>query len=278
MSRPTAARLRLCDREGKLRRSSRFRRWEGRSACSTIFCAWARTWTSGQHPVLAWAPDGRTILFSGLGNVGEKYRLYALSVDTGDARPISTPGENDQATHHQRASDVKWLGVRARYLAPRNRRGDGAGTGAGDHAGWESRWEVPGAALAPRSPIWLEDGKRLLFADAGQIFEWDRKLGTTVIYAADGALGGVSLGPRKAGGEQLVAALERWDPDIWAMPLDAHGRKATGPAHVLIGSTAPDSHPDYSPDGRCGGRVSPAHGAARRRSGWRMWTAAMYGS
>jgi Tol biopolymer transport system component len=100
-----------------------------------------------------------------------------------------------------------------------------------------------------RSPAWLDD-RQLLFADASRIFQWDPSKGSVIVYAADGGLGGLSLGPRRPDGSwQAVVAREKQDVDIQAIPLNERGSAATGPPRILQRSTAWDSHPDFSPDG-----------------------------
>jgi Tol biopolymer transport system component/DNA-binding winged helix-turn-helix (wHTH) protein len=211
-----------------------------------------------QHPVLSWSHDGRSIVYSGQSNAGGKYQLFLLSVETGAVRALSSPDRSSAGDSSPALSeDGKFLAY-VRYLAPRNGRVflqplDPGIVPRGNPA------EVPTSGLALRSPVWLEDGKQLLFADATHIFQWDRSRGTLPIYLADGALGGMSLGPKVTGtARQLVVAFEKVDFDIWSVPLNAKGTKATGPPQVLLLSTQDDSHPDYSPDGRsvafCSGR------------------------
>ena len=90
-----------------------------------------------------------------------------------------------------------------------------------------------------------------MFADASRIFQWKQNgIKLPQIYAADGALGGLSLGLKRAERSRMAIATERNDPDIWAIPLNERGTRSTGPPQVLIRSTENDSHPDYSPDGR----------------------------
>jgi dipeptidyl aminopeptidase/acylaminoacyl peptidase len=61
----------------------------------------------------------------------------------------------------------------------------------------------------------------------------------------------MSLGPEQTGkAKRLVVAVEKWDSDIWEIPLDPQGAHSTGPPKVLVRSTENESHPDYSPDGR----------------------------
>jgi Tol biopolymer transport system component len=203
-----------------------------------------------QHPVLAWSRDGKSIIYSGPSRAGEEYQLFLLSVQTGDVRAVSSPdsdlpGDSSPAL----SADGRSLAF-VRYLAPRNGRlliqPLGIGTVPSGNL-----IEVMTSGLGLRSPAWLEDGKQLLFADATQIFEWDRDQGAVQIYAAAGFLGGLSLGPKRPDNTwRVVVASEKEDPDIWEIPLNAGGRKSTGPPKLLIRSTEDDSHPEYSPDGR----------------------------
>jgi Tol biopolymer transport system component len=202
-----------------------------------------------QHPVLCWSPDGKSIIFSGQSAAGEKYRLLALSLETGAVQPLSSPdadllGDSSPAL----SPDGRSLAF-VRYLAPRNGQLLIQPLGpdlvpAGNLIG------VKSSGWALRSPVWL-DSKRLLFADPAGIFQWDPSKGSVTIYAADGNLGGLSLGHRRAGGAwQAVIAREKQDVDLWVTPLNEAGARSTGPPQILQRSTAWDSHPDFSPDGR----------------------------
>lgn len=223
-----------------------------------------------QHPVLSWSPDGKAIVYSGQSGPGEKFRLFLLSVESGAVQVLSTPDANGVGDSSPAfSSDGRFLAF-VRYLAPRNGQVmvqalDSGMVPLGDPMA------VNAAGLDPRSPMWLVDGKRLLFADSAQIFEWDQHKGTTPIYAANGALGGLALGPRMGNALQLVAAVEKLDHRIWEIPLDATGMKATGPPRSLPKSES-DSHPDYSPDGRLMTLISARSGAAE------VWVANADGS
>lgn len=214
-----------------------------------------------QHPVMSWSPDGRSIVYSGQSGPGQKYRLFLLSVETGAVQAISTPDSNDVGDSSPAFSgDGKFLAF-VRYLAPRNGKVmiqpfDSSMTPRGDP------FAVKESGVDPRSPMWLVDGKQMLFGDRAHIFEWDQKKGTTAIYATKGALGGLSLGPKIPGSaRQLAVAVNDEDVDIWQIPLNAAGMKATGPPQVLQRSTENDSHPDYSPDGRMIAFVSARSGS-----------------
>ena len=202
-----------------------------------------------QHPVLSWSQDGKWIIFSGQSRAGEKYQLFLLSVDTGAVRPISSPETSVAGDSSPAISDDGRFLAFARYLAPRNGRIFVQSLGAGMVPQGQPM-EVPNNRLGVHSPAWLEDGKQLLFPDYGQIFQWDRKKGTIPIYAANGRLGGMSLGPRRRDNtRQVVVADERENSDIWSIPLNAGGTRSTGPPQEFLRSTAGDAHPDFSPDG-----------------------------
>jgi Tol biopolymer transport system component/DNA-binding winged helix-turn-helix (wHTH) protein len=202
-----------------------------------------------QHPVLSWSSDGRQILYSGQARPGEAYRLQALSVENGSVRAISSPEKESVGDSSPAISpDGKFLAF-VRYLAPRNGKVlvqalDRALVLQGEAE------ELTQSGLAAHSPVWLGDSGQLLFADARQIFQWQRSKGIAPLYSAEGNLGGMAIGPAKRNSWQVVVASEKADADIWAFPLDAGGMKATEPAQVLLRSTENDSHPDFSPDGR----------------------------
>jgi eukaryotic-like serine/threonine-protein kinase len=203
-----------------------------------------------QHPVLNWSADSKAIIFSAQPAAGEKYQLFALSVDDGGVRAITSPdtdvgGDSSPAL----SQDGKSLAF-VRYLAPLN----GSIMIQPLSSGLIPRGkltEVPKSGLGVHSPAWLEDRRQLLFADRSRIFQWERNKGTLQIYATDEVLGGMSVGPKgRDGSRQVVIASEKRDADIWFIPLDAKGTRYTGGPQIFIRSTENDSHPDFSPDGR----------------------------
>ena len=215
-----------------------------------------------QHPVMAWAPDAKPIIYSGLGAVGSNYRLYALNVNTGEVHPVTTPGNTDVGDSSPAiSSDGRYLAF-VRYLAPRNGHLMIQPLQSGVVPSGEPQM-VQGSSQDPHSPIWLEDDKELLFADYGQFYEWSRNKGTVSIYQATGLLGGAAMGPKKIGGEQVVVAVQKHDPEIYAIPLDDRGIHPIGPAQIMRNSTEENTHPEYSPDGCLMKFISDTSGSAQ---------------
>ena len=203
-----------------------------------------------QHPLLVWSQDGKSIIYSGQSEAAEKSRLSLLSVETGSVRSITSPaGELVGDSSPALSADGRFLAF-VRYLAPYNghlliQRFDTGMVAEG------SPIDVTKSGLAIHSPIWLTDGDGLLFADNTQIFQWERNKSIAAIYAADGTLEGMSLGPKRIDqSRQLVVASRKTDPDIWMIPLAAGGIKASGPPQVIQRSTENETHPEFSPDGR----------------------------
>ena len=61
---------------------------------------------------------------------------------------------------------------------------------------------------------------------------------------------------------RLVASLQNRRREIWTMPLGSKGLTAAGNAHVIVQTSAGESHPRFSPDGRSMAFSSERSGAA----------------
>jgi eukaryotic-like serine/threonine-protein kinase len=202
-----------------------------------------------QHPVLNWSRDSKWLIFSGQSDSGGKIQLFALSVESRVLHEVSSPdgvvvGDSSPAL----SADGKSLAF-VRYLGPLNGHIliQPLGPGVIPHG---RQTEVPLSELRVHSPAWLADGRQLLFADESRILEWDRSKGTVPVYASDGVLGGMSVGPTKSDDSlQVVIASEKRDEDIWSIALDKSGTKSIGPPLTLLRSTQLDNQPQYSPDG-----------------------------
>ena len=148
-----------------------------------------------------------------------------------------------------------------RYLAPRNGRILIQPVDPGLVPGAKTT-RVQTNGLAVHSPAWLEDGHLLLFADANRIFQWDRKKGTVQVYAADGGLGGMSVGPKRftTNSRQSGRRKQGGMSTVWLRTLDREeaSRRAPPSTPALHSVGQPSG---FSPDGRQIAFVSTRSGA-----------------
>ena len=202
------------------------------------------------HPLLAWSPDGNQIVFTG-GSEGREGRtmLSVLSLATGLVRALDLGGIHEDIGDSSPAisPDGRWLAFR-RYTGPNN--------GGLMVQRLRPGIELEGAPIAvagsrpnPASPSWSPDSKRLIFADHRRLFEWE--LGGTAhpVYVTSAHLGGLTAS-WPAGRLRVVVASRGDDYDIWSLPLDPATHQAVGRAIRRVPSSASDTSPRLSPDGK----------------------------
>jgi Tol biopolymer transport system component len=118
---------------------------------------------------------------------------------------------------------------------------------------------VKDAGVNPTCPVWIPDEKKILFLDRSRIME--AKLGAPArsFYVSASTFGQLTLaGPSL----RLVASLQGRQDEIWAIPLGDKGRKALGNPQRMLQSSAADSQPRFSPDGRSLAFVSKRSGSS----------------
>jgi eukaryotic-like serine/threonine-protein kinase len=206
------------------------------------------TFLGGAHPLLAWSPDGKQIVFT------QAYketlgRLYVLSLETGLAHLLQL-GSFHGIFHDSSPSispDGRWLAF-TRFSGPANgtlmvQRLRPGIEPAGDPTA------LPDSGPDPSSPCWSPDSKRLVFADRRRIFAWEVGGSVRPIYTASGRLGGLTATWR-TGQLRSVAASHSDNSYIWALPIDPVTHTVSGPAAPRVRSSAGNDSPRLSPDGR----------------------------
>jgi Tol biopolymer transport system component/DNA-binding winged helix-turn-helix (wHTH) protein len=211
-------------------------------------------------PTLAWSPDSRHILFTSQSDDpldAGSYRLYALSIDSGRVEPLSTD-TNVFDSSPAVSGDSKWLAFSRFAIGARTSRLMIQPLGPGLQAvGKPTAVPIPlqeNTPAAPHSPHWSADAGRLVFVVNGTLFEWERGGTTRALYTPSSPPGsvryrGLSM-HRSAERTHAVLEVEASLSDIWALPLDPRTHMAAGLPERRIASTAVDTHPRLSPDGR----------------------------
>jgi Tol biopolymer transport system component len=106
---------------------------------------------------------------------------------------------------------------------------------------------VKDAGVNPRAPVWTPDGKKIFFLDRSRIMEAEIGGPARAFYVSTSAFSELTIaGP----GPRLVACLQNEHREIWTIPLGAKGLKAEGPAQRIVQSSAGETLPRFSPDGR----------------------------
>jgi eukaryotic-like serine/threonine-protein kinase len=206
------------------------------------------TFLGGAHPLLAWGPDGKQIVFTQAykETVG---RLYVLSLETGLAHLLQLGSFHDIfydsspsiSPDGRRLAFTRFSGLSNGILMEQRLR-----------PGIEPAGEptvIPGSGPYPSSPCWSPDGKRLVFADRHRIFAWEVGGSVRPIYTASEALGGLTATWR-TGHLRAITASRSDNSYIWALPIDPVTHTVSGPAVPRIRSSARNDSPRFSPDGR----------------------------
>ena len=197
---------------------------------------------------IAWTPDGKSLAVSS-GKFNRR-RLILLSLDTLDVKELTTAALGEEPVLGDVAPSVSpdglnlvfvrqtTSGIAALYLMPL--------------AGGEPRrlTQSPFPGLA-----WTADGRELVYA--GRVGDamglWRRSAeapagspAKRIEAAESGAFGPVISRPAAGSPARLAYARPVFDTNIWVRETTA----LSPPAHKLVPSTRPDTHPQFSPDGR----------------------------
>jgi len=199
---------------------------------------------------IAWTRDGKSLAVSS-GKFNRR-RLILLSVDSGDVKELTTAALGEEPVLGDEAPAVSPDGLNLVFV--RQTTSGIAALYLMALAGGEPRrltqFRSPFPGLA-----WTADGRELVYAgwvgDAMAL--WRRSVETPAGSPAkriegveSGAFRPVISHPATGSPARLAYARPVFDTNIWVRETSA----SSPPAHKLVASTRPDTHPQFSPDGR----------------------------
>jgi Tol biopolymer transport system component len=192
---------------------------------------------------LSWSPDGKYLAFSGQPGPRQANGIFLLSIETLEARQLTTPPEGFLGDSTPALSpDGKLLafvrGASSRdvelYVMP-------ASGGEPKRLTFDNR--------SVRSLAWTGDSQWMVFAS------WFRGLRLWKLAASGGTPQPLDIGQDFAStvavsrtGDRLAYSQEFRDTNIWH--LDLQDAKPKAAPNKLIASTRADFSPQYSPDGK----------------------------
>jgi Tol biopolymer transport system component/DNA-binding winged helix-turn-helix (wHTH) protein len=201
---------------------------------------------SGSGRMMSWSADGKWLCFTSELGPSSHHALFLLSLDSGSVRPLfarssSPEGESSPAF----SPDGRWLAF-ARYASPFNSKIFVQRVTTKLEPVGEPQL-VLNTSGNSTTPVWLSDSKRILFLDHGGERIMQAPIGgvAKLAYIASARLSGLAI---DASGSRLIASRRLDDDDIWSLPVN--GLRVTGEAKRLVYSTASESMPRFSPDGR----------------------------
>ena len=208
--------------------------------------------------MLAWSPDGKWLCFANEVGASGHHVLFLVSPESGDVKRFLHEEENGIGDSSPAFSpDGRWLAF-CRFEHPNNshlllQRLSPDLIPQGEPI------PVREAGINPRAPVWMPDGKKVLFLDRSRIMEAEIGGPARPFYVSGSAFSELTLAGLNL---RLVASLQNRRREIWTMPLGSKGLTAPGNAHVIVQSSAGESHPRFSPDGRSMAFSSERSGAA----------------
>jgi Tol biopolymer transport system component/DNA-binding winged helix-turn-helix (wHTH) protein len=201
---------------------------------------------SGSGRMMSWSADGKWLCFTSELGPSSRHALFLLFLGSGSvrpffARPANAGGDSSPAF----SPDGHWLAF-ARYSGPANSEIFVQRVTAKLEPAGEPQL-VLNTSGNSTTPVWLSDSKRILFLgrDGTRIMQAQIGGAAKLAYIAGASLSGLAI---NGSGSRLVASRRLDDDDIWSLPVN--GLRAAGEAKRFVYSTANESQPRFSPDGR----------------------------
>lgn len=198
--------------------------------------------------MLSWSPDSRWLVAAGATSAGKPLRLNLISLETGEARPLTNPpdlsdGDVDPAFSpdgrslvFSRIASMQLVEIRALRLSETLEPVGEPG-------------KLPAEGSFARNPAWTPDGREILYASGldlrSNIYRMpaDGSGRSTIIDTFGDGAEGPTLS--RSGG-RLAFSRQFRNSTIWRLDT----KTPAAPPQQLIASTAREAFPQYSPDGK----------------------------
>jgi eukaryotic-like serine/threonine-protein kinase len=199
-------------------------------------------------PGLCWTPDSKSIIVGGADQPNQPTRLYAISIETGERKPLTNPpaqinGDGAPALSPDGRTLAFW---REKSLDVGNLLMLDLGRDFAPAA--EPRQITIPGVYPTRQPIWPADGRDILFESgnrtASRLYRAAASGGSPP-RTLDWAGTGITAAAVSAAGHRLVFGTNVQNSNIYRAPLGGKG-----PVEKFISSTFRESFPQYSPDGK----------------------------
>jgi len=221
-------------------------------------------------PGLCWTPDSKSIVVGGAEQANQSIRLYAISVETGERKPWTTPpsqinGDGTPAFSPDGRTLSFWRekNLNVGNLMMLDLSKDFTPVG-------EPRQVIIPGFPDIIQPIWSADGRDVLFKSGNRITARLYRAaasGGSPARALDWAGTGVTAAAVSVAGHRMVFGTRVQNSNIYRAPTDGKG-----PVEKFISSTYRESFPQYSPDGKRLAFYSNRTGTTQ------IWTSAADGS
>jgi Tol biopolymer transport system component len=216
---------------------------------------------------LAWSPDSKSLVVTDSQSEGKPDALVVVSLETGEKRRLTNP----QAPVLADTSPA--IAPDGRSLAFLRRTSWGYGElrllplGSGLTAPGDARLLTP-AKFRADHPAWTPDGKEIVFSARDGLWRLPVRGENSPVripYVGEDGLAPAISRPEPGKPARLVYVRSFMHGAFWRIDTSAPGAPATSVPALAIGSTKPQYHIRFSPDGR---RVAFAWGRSGSREIW----------
>jgi Tol biopolymer transport system component len=201
---------------------------------------------------LAWSSDSNSLIVTDSPGDGKPDALFVVSLETGEKRPLTNPqppvlADTSPAVSPDGRSLVflrrtSWVAGEIHLLS----------LGKGLTAAGEPK-RLTSADLRADFPAWLPAGNEIIFSARGSLWRLavaGETTPTRIPYVGEDGLMPVISRPQPGKSARLVYRRSFADSNLWRIETSAPGAPSSSLPVMVISSTKPEYHCEFSPDGR----------------------------